>query len=80
MKAALPDWYRGWADGVLQLRAAGFSELAFERSAWLAGYLSALFMADLISTAERTRMGDVGNNAFLFALKNLKHPIHKKEA
>lgn len=80
MKGQLPDWYRGWADAVLLLRAARTSELAFERSAWLAGYLSALFMADLISTGERTRMADVAGNAFHHALQNLTPRHHNKEA
>jgi len=76
----LPDWYRGWADAVLLLRAARTSELAFERSARLAGYLSALFMADLISPGERARMADVAGNAFNHALQNLTPRHLKKEA
>lgn len=80
MNISLPDWYRLWADAVLDLRAATISEAAFERSAWLRGFLSALFMADLVSTDERSRMAEVHLNAMNHALQNLKTPAHKKEA
>lgn len=81
MKETLPDWYRGWADAVLQLRAAQTSDLAFERSAWLRGYLAALFMANLITYFERERLADVGINALRHAVQALMpQPPHKKEA
>lgn len=80
MKAAMPDWYRGWADILLQLRAATVSELAFERGSVLHGYVTALFMADVITSSERQRMVDAGSNAMFHALMNLKTPTHKKGA
>lgn len=80
MSRNIPDWYRGWADAVLSLRAATVSEIAFERSSFLTGYVTALVMADLIATPQCQRMHEVENNALHYALQNLKTPTHKKEA
>lgn len=79
MSTQLPDWYRGWASNVLRLRATEDFDIAFERSNFLTGYLSALFMADLISVSERNRMRAVEQNAIDFAMKTFI-PLCKKEA
>lgn len=80
MTSRLPDWYHGWADAVLELRATTVSGAAFERSAWLRGYLAAIFLADRITTDERQRMANVHLNALHYALQNLKTPTHKNGA
>lgn len=81
MNKQLPDWYRGWADRVLQLRVMNGENVFLERTG-LTGYLSALFLADLISTDERSRMEAVANNAMSLALQfpNQNQLTHNKEA